>query len=297
MNKLDLSKIGNTPIKRLANIEKEYGINIPIFAKLENLNLTGSIKDRAVLQMLLDDMEIGRIKKGDTIIEATSGNTGISLAALGQIFELNIIIVMPNNVSVERRNLIKGYNATLELVEGGMKECSLRAQDLVKTIPNAIILGQFEHPSNFKAHYLNTAKEIVKDLKDVKYIFAGIGSGGTISGIGKYIKENKLDICCLGVEPYESPLITKGKAGPHLIQGIGANFIPKNYLKEYVDDVLLIKGEEAINLSNYLLEVEDINVGYSSGANLLACINYIKENNIQTGEALVIFPDDGGRYR
>lgn len=298
MSNFEIIGIGKTPVKRLVNIERRYGlINVDLFAKLENTNLTGSIKDRTVYQMLLDDFKSGRIKEGYTVIEATSGNTGISLAALGAKLNLNVIIVMPTSMSIERRNLISSYGAKLVLVEGGMAECNNEAIRLQKETPNSVILGQFDHESNAKAHYLHTGEEIAKGIRFVDYVFAGIGSGGTISGIGQYMVENKPNVKCIGVEPEESPLITKGIAGPHLIQGIGANFIPKNFKAEYVDEVVTVKGEDAIKMSNEILESEGINVGYSSGANLLAAINYVKANKLENVQIVVIFPDDGGRYR
>ena len=297
MEKLDVNKIGNTPIIRLENIEKKYNLTVKLFAKDESKNFTGSIKDRAVLQMLSDDLSSGRIKEGYTVIEATSGNTGISLAALGNIFNLRVIIVMPDTMSKQRRELITQYGADLVLVSGGMKECNEKALELQKTIQNAVIFGQFEHQSNYKAHYLTTGKEIINDLPNVKYIFAGIGTGGTISGIGKFFKENNTNTKIIGIEPKQSPLITEAKSSGHLIQGIGANFIPDNFKKEYVDEVITVDDKESIDMSQTILEVENINVGYSSGANLLGAINYVKQNDIKEGEILVIFPDDGGRYR
>ena len=297
MNKVDVNKLGNTSMIRLKNIEKKYNLNVSLYAKNESENPTGSVKDRAVYQMLLDGVNAGTLKEGSTVIEATSGNTGISLAAFGPLFGLKVIIVMPDNMSLKRRELIKGYGAELCLIKGGMKECNEQAQKLVKELSNSVILGQFDNLSNMKAHYLTTGKEIVEQVKNVEYIFAGIGSGGTISGIGKYMKENKPNVKCIGIEPKQSPLITEGVAHSHLIQGIGANFIPNNFVREYVNKVITVDDSSSIEMSKEILELENVDVGYSSGANLLGAINYVKENHIESGNIVVIFPDSGSRYR
>ena len=297
MNKVDVNKLGNTSMIRLKNIEKKYNLNVSLYAKNESENPTGSVKDRAVYQMLLDGVNAGTLKEGSTVIEATSGNTGISLAAFGPLFGLKVIIVMPDNMSLKRRELIKGYGAELCLIKGGMKECNEQAQKLVKELSNSVILGQFDNLSNMKAHYLTTGKEIVEQVENVDYIFAGIGSGGTISGIGKYMKENKPNVKCIGIEPKQSPLITEGVAHSHLIQGIGANFIPNNFVREYVNEVITVDDSSSIEMSKKILELENVDVGYSSGANLLGAINYVKENNIESGNIVVIFPDSGSRYR
>ena len=297
MEKVNLKKLGNTPIIRLKKIEKEFRLNTLIYAKNESENPTGSIKDRAVYQMLLDGVNSGLLKEGYTVVEATSGNTGISLAAFGPLFGLKVVIVMPDNMSLKRRELIKAYGAELCLIKGGMKECSEYAQKLVKKTQNSIILGQFDNLSNMKAHFLTTGKEIDEQVENADYIFAGIGSGGTISGIGKYMKENNKLTKCIGIEPKQSPLITKGIAGGHLIHGIGANFIPNNYVEKYVDEVVTVDDVSSIEMSKKILELENIDVGYSSGANLLAAITYIKEHKISGGKVVVIFPDTGTRYR
>ena len=291
-----LELIGNTPLVRLKNIERLYSLDCKIYAKVEKGSLTGSIKDRAVLNMLIDYQERGIVKKGSTIIEATSGNTGIALSALGAYFGYNIIIVMPSSMSLERRKMILAYNAKLVLVDGGMNECNLKAQELNKEIEGSIIFGQFDSIKNPEAHYLNTGKEIHEDLEDVDYIFAGIGTGGTISGIGKYYKEHKLDTKIIGIEPYESPLISEGRSGKHLIQGIGANFIPHTFLKEYVDEVVTLKGQEAIEEAREIAANEGLLVGISSGCNLKAALNYIEEHDLHNKVIVVIFVDTGERY-
>ena len=291
-----LELIGNTPLVRLKNIERLHSLDCKIYAKVEKGSLTGSIKDRAVLNVLIDYQERGIVKKGSTIIEATSGNTGIALSALGAYFGYNIIIVMPSSMSLERRKMILAYNAKLVLVDGGMNECNLKAQELNKEIEGSIIFGQFDSINNPEAHYLNTGKEIHEDLEDVDYIFAGIGTGGTISGIGKYYKEHKLDTKIIGIEPYESPLISEGRSGKHLIQGIGANFIPHTFLKEYVDEVITLKGQEAIEEAREIAANEGLLVGISSGCNLKAALNYIEEHDLHNKVIVVIFVDTGERY-
>ena len=288
-------QVGNTPLVKLSKIKEQFNLSFDIYAKVEGYNPTGSIKDRAVYQMLLDDYESKRINKDTVIIEATSGNTGIALAYFGSKFNNKVIIVMPNSMSKQRRDMIASFGAELVLVQGGMKECNEKALELHKSLQNSIIFGQFEHKSNPKAHYLFTAPEIVNQLPSVKYVFAGIGSGGTISGIAKYIKENNLDIKIIGIEPNESPLITKGYSSSHLIQGIGANFIPKILDLDNIDKVITVKGEDSIKMAKLINELENISVGYSSGAALLASIYYCKENNIKDDVA-VIFPDKGDRY-
>lgn len=288
-------KVGNTPLVELKKIKEHLNLPFNVFAKVEGYNPTGSIKDRAVYQMLIDDYECGRINKETTIIEATSGNTGIALAYFSKVFGNKIIIVMPDSMSEERRKMIQSYGAILDLVKGGMSEANDRAIFLQKTLQNSIILGQFEHKSNPKAHYLYTAKEIVKALPTCKYIFAGIGSGGTITGIGKYIKDNCLDIKVIGIEPSESPLISKGVFAPHGIQGIGANFIPSNLDLNVCDDVVCVPTDESINTAKMINEIENLYVGYSSGAALLAALNYCKEHNIKD-DICVVFPDKGDRY-
>ena len=288
-------KVGNTPLVELKKIKEHLNLSFNVFAKVEGYNPTGSIKDRAVYQMLVDDYESGRINKETTIIEATSGNTGIALAYFGKEFGNKIIIVMPDSMSEERRKIIQSYGATLDLVKGGMLEANNRADFLQKTMQNCVILGQFEHKSNPKAHYLHTSKEIVNSLPTCKYIFAGIGSGGTITGIGKYIKDNCLDIKIIGIEPSESPLISKAVSGPHGIQGIGANFIPTNLDLNVCDDIICVSSNDSIDTAKMINDVENISVGYSSGAALLAAIRYCKENNIKD-DICVIFPDKGDRY-
>jgi len=288
-------KPGNTKLVRLEAVEKHFAVENKLFAKVEATNPSGSIKDRAVYQMLLDYQAEGKLKEGSTIVEATSGNTGIALGYYSKEFNYRLIIVMPESMSQQRRDMIQGYGAELCLVKGGMAQCEERAKELVKEIPNSFEFKQFDNPSNPKAHYLHTGPEIIEALPEVDYFFAGIGTGGTLSGTGKYLKEKK-DVKVIGVEPFESPLLTKGVAGGHLIQGIGANFIPNTYDKNIADGIIDVRGEEAINMAKFLRNTGDFDVGYSSGAALLGAINYLKDNGIKGKNAVIIFPDKGNRY-
>lgn len=289
-----LGLIGNTPMVKLSNINFE--LNSKLYAKIEKNNLSGSIKDRACYQMIISLINEGKLKKGSTIIEPTSGNTGIGIACLCNYFSLNCIIVMPESMSLERRKLIKDFNGKLELVQGGMKECKERANELNKEIPDSIILGQFDNENNVKAHYFYTVREILNDLPDVDVIICGIGTGGTISGIGKYIKDNNLNIEVIGVEPKSSPLITLKRAGKHKIQGIGANFIPSILDQSVISKMVLVSDEEAIECSRELVKKEGLFVGISSGANYAAAKQLINDPIYKNKKILMIFPDSGERY-
>lgn len=284
-NVLDL--IGKTPIVKLNNIQSENNI----FLKLEKYNIGGSIKDRAVLGMIEDLMESGDIKKGDTIVEATSGNTGIALSMIGKLKGLKIIIVMPSSMSKERRDLMKAYGADIILTgEGGMQASMDKASELISSNGSYKSLKQFENKSNPKKHYATTAIEIYEDIKNIDIFVCGIGTGGTISGVGKYLKELNKDIKIIGVEPESSPLISKGHSGPHKIQGIGANFIPKNLDMSIVDEVVTVKDEDAINTIKLLGEKEGILVGISSGANVYASMEIAKKFK---GKNIVTISPDG----
>lgn len=286
--------IGNTPLVNLSNINKEN--NSKLFAKIEKGNLSGSIKDRASLQMIKSLIASGKIKEGSTIIEPTSGNTGIALACLCNIYNLNCIIVMPDSMSLERRKLICDYNAKIELVSGGMKECVEKANELNQIIPNSYIIGQFDNIENVNSHYYTTAREIINDLPNVDVIICGIGTGGTITGIAKYIKENKLNIEIIGVEPESSPLISCGKANAHKIQGIGANFIPSILDTKLIDKIVLVNDNDAINSAKELVKKEGLFVGISSGANYQAAKQLIKTNEYFDKNIVMIFADSGERY-
>ena len=287
-----LELIGNTPIVKL---NRMYRYN-NVYAKLEKQNPIGSIKDRAVYQMLNDYMAEGKLKKGDTVIEPTSGNTGIALAALANYFELQAIIVMPYSSSLQRRELIKAYGGELILVNGGMKECEEKAKELSQMIKRSIILGQFENQSNEKTHYLYTSKEIEKELPNIDVIICGIGTGGTISGIGRYFKEvnNKIEI--IGVEPVESSLLTKGKASEHKIQGIGPNFIPKILNLDVIDRIIPVSYKDSLMNCKIITLLEGYLVGYSSGAVLQACNQLLEEEGYKNKKILLILPDTGDRY-
>ena len=295
-----LDLIGNTPIVRLKNIESKFGLceNIELYAKVEKNNPAGSVKDRAVKQIILDLFKEGKLKEGSTIIEPTSGNTGIAMAAIGRYLKLNVIIVMPSSMSEERRKLIRDYGAKLELVDGGMSVAVERANQLNKEIPDSLIPGQFVNKSNPMAHYTTTAPEIFNDMADVDYIFAGIGTGGTVTGIGRYIKDNNKNTKVIGIEPEASPLLTKGKAAPHKIQGIGANFVPEILDLSVVEKVLDISNEDAINTAREICFNEGLLVGISSGACVYGALDFSKQLN-DTGKKikmLCILPDTGDRY-
>ena len=296
-----LDLIGNTPIVRLKNMESKFGLNsnIELYGKLERNNPAGSIKDRAVKQIILDLFKDGKLKEGYTIIEPTSGNTGIAMAAIGRYLKLNVIIVMPSSMSEERRKLIKDYGAKLELVDGGMDVAVERANQLNKKIPNSVIPGQFVNESNVMAHYLTTAPEIFRDIPDLAYIFAGIGTGGTITGIGQYVMDNKRNTKVIGVEPEASPLLTKGRSGPHKIQGLGANFVPEILDLKVVEKILDVSNDNAINTARELCFNEGLYVGISSGASVYAAIDYSKQLDNDSKnkiKMLCILPDTGERY-
>lgn len=282
-----LELIGKTPLLKLNNIESENNI----FLKLEKYNIGGSIKDRAVLGMIEDLIKDGLIKKGDTIVEATSGNTGIALSMIGNLKGLNIIIVMPSTMSKERIDLMKAYGAEVVLTgAGGMQASIDKALELVDSNDSYKSLKQFENKSNPKKHYNTTAIEIYEDVKDIDILVCGIGTGGTISGVGKYLKEMNKDIKVIGVEPESSPLISKGYSGAHKIQGIGANFIPKNLDMSVIDEIVTVSDNDAINTIKLLGEKEGILVGISSGANVFASIEIAKEYK---GKNIVTIAPDG----
>ena len=283
--------IGNTPLVKLKNLFDKQ----EVYAKIEKNNLTGSIKDRPALFMIKDLIDRRIIKSGDTIIEPTSGNTGISLAALANIYKLKCIIVMPESASLERRKLIADYRAELVIVDGGMKECIVKAEELHKQIINSYIIGQFDNKQNYLSHYI-TAKEILDDLVDVDVIIAGIGTGGTITGIGKYIIENNKNVELIGIEPLESPLITKKTTNKHQIQGIGANFIPSILDQSVIDKMLLVSERDALFWANKIVTEEGLFVGISSGAVIAGAKQLIENSYYSNKKIVLIFPDSGERY-
>lgn len=282
--------IGNTPILKLTDSYTKKSI---IYAKLECFNLTGSVKDRPVYQIIKNLYDEKKIDAETTIIEYTSGNTGISLSAMSNIFKNKIIIVMPKNMSEMRRHMIAHYGAELVLVDGGMNGAKEKAYEILNNTENSILLNQFSSESNYKSHY-KTAKEILEDLPDVDAIVCGIGTGGTITGISKYFKFHNKDIKIFGVEPSESPLITKGKTGSHKIQGIGANFIPPLIDKSLIDEVITISSDKAIEYQHVLVRNEGVSLGVSSGAALAAAVEISKKYKFK--KILIICPDSGDRY-
>jgi cysteine synthase A len=291
--------IGNTPLLRLNNIEKKLNLNVTLLAKVEYFNPTGSVKDRVALSMIEDAEQKGIIHSDTVVIEPTSGNTGIGLASVCAAKGYKCILVMPENMSKERIKLIKAYGADVVLSpkEKGMKGAVDKAEELSKTYDSSFIPSQFENPSNPEIHYKTTGPEIYKSSnKKVDIFIAGIGTGGTISGTGRYLKEQNRNIKIIGVEPNDSPLLTKGKAGPHKIQGIGANFVPKNLDKKYIDEFMTATTEEAYEYARLAGKYEGILVGISSGAALAQAVKVAKRNENNGKTIVVLLPDSGDRY-
>lgn len=291
--------IGHTPLVELHRIEAKYGLEAHLLVKVESRNPAGSVKDRIALNMIESAEAQGLINKSTTIIEATSGNTGIGLAAIAAAKGYKIILVMSEAMSVERRMLLKAYGATLELTPAslGMKGAIAKAEALLQEIPNSFMPRQFDNPANPIAHYQTTGPEIYEDTNhEVDIFVAGIGTGGTISGVGAYLKEQNPTIQIIGVEPSEAPFITKGVAGPHKLQGIGAGFIPKNLDLEILDEVLTTTYEEAVHACRELARLEGLLVGISSGASL-SCAIQVSLRPENRGKTIVaLLPDTGERY-
>ncbi|MBE5737950.1 MAG: cysteine synthase A [Clostridiales bacterium] len=291
--------VGNTPLLEIQNIQDELELKARILVKLECFNPAGSVKDRTALYMLNDAEQKGLIKKGGTIIEPTSGNTGIGLASIGASRGYKVILTMPDTMSIERQKLLAGYGAKVVLTDGslGMKGAIEKAYELQKQIENSFIPSQFDNQANVLAHYDTTAKEIWQDTDGQVDVFvAGIGTGGTLSGTAKFLKEKNKNIQVVGVEPASSPMISKGYSGKHKIQGIGANFIPENYKSEYCDKVLTVEDEDAINTARLLAKKQGVLVGISSGASLYTGIELAKLQENQGKTIVVILPDTGERY-
>ena len=291
--------IGNTPLLELAGLKAKYGFKANVFAKLEYLNPAGSIKDRVAYTMIADAEEKGLLKEGSVIIEPTSGNTGIGLAAVGSAKGYRTIIVMPDTMSVERRNLIKAYGAELVLTDGklGMNGAIAKAEELVKEIPGGIIAGQFTNPANPKAHYDTTGPEIWKDTDGkVDIVVAGVGTGGTITGIGKFLKEQNPNVKIIGVEPASSPVLTKGESGAHAIQGIGAGFVPVILDRDIVDEVIAVENEDSFVFGREVVRTDGVSVGISAGAALWAAVEVAKREENEGKNIVVILPDTGARY-
>ncbi len=285
-----LELIGNTPIIRLNNIDSN------IYLKLEKFNIGGSIKDRAVLGMIEDKIKNKEINVGDTIVEATSGNTGIALSMIGRLKQLNVIIIMPESMTKERIDLMKAYGADVILTKDklGMQGSIDKAKELLNNNKDYKCLNQFENKSNPKKHYKTTAKEIYKEVSDIDIFVCGIGTGGTISGIGRYLKEVNSNIKVIGVEPESSPLITKGYSNSHKIQGIGANFVPKNLDMNVIDEVITVSDENAINTIKMLGIKEGILLGISSGANVYAALELSKK--YKDKKIVTVAPDGIEKY-
>ena len=296
----DITKlIGKTPLFELVNFEKENNLDAKIIAKLELFNPAGSSKDRVAAKMIEDAEKKGFLKKGSVIIEPTSGNTGIGLASCGAAKGYHVILTMPETMSVERRMLLSAYGAEIVLTEGakGMTGAIEKANELAKKYEGSFIPSQFDNEANPLAHYETTGPEIWEDTDGKVDIFvAGIGTGGTISGTGKYLKEKNPDIKIVGVEPSDSPLITKGVSGAHKIQGIGANFIPKNFDEKICDEVLAIDIEDCYSAGRFVAEKEGFLVGISSGAALHAAKILAQREENRGKNIVVLFPDSGERY-
>lgn len=291
--------IGNTPILRLKNIEEEYNLKANLLAKLEYLNATGSIKDRVALKMILDAEKQGLLKEGSTIIEPTSGNTGIGLASVGVSKGYRVIIVMPESFSIERRKLIKAYGAEIVLskADKGMKGAIEKADELALEIENSFIPSQFSNPSNWKAHYETTGPEIWNDCDgNIDILISAVGTGGTITGTGKYLKEKNPNIKIVAVEPASSAVLSGGKAGAHKIQGIGAGFIPEVLDTNIYDEIITVSDENAIDTAKTFNQKQGVLVGISSGAALYAAIKLAKDINNQNKNIVVILPDSADRY-
>lgn len=290
--------VGHTPVVELKNIEKKFGLKGKIFAKLEYFNPAGSVKDRVALNMILNAERDGKISKGGVLIEPTSGNTGIGIAAIGVPRGYRVIIVMPETMSVERRKLIKAYGAEIVLSDGskGMKGAIEKAEELAKET-GGTIMGQFVNPSNPEVHYKTTGVEIYEVMDGaVDYFVAGVGTGGTITGAGKYLKEKKAGVKVVAVEPYTSPVISEGRSGKHGIQGIGAGFIPETLDVSVIDEVITVKDEDAFGMGKTVSGTEGFLVGISSGAALWAAIEIAKREENAGKNIVVILPDSGDRY-
>ena len=291
--------IGHTPLLELSNIEKENELQAKIIAKLEYFNPAGSVKDRIAKAMIDDAEASGKLKPGSVIIEPTSGNTGIGLASVAAARGYRIIIVMPETMSIERRQLMKAYGAELVLTEGakGMKGAIARATELSQEIPNSFIPGQFVNPANPAAHKATTGPEIWEDTDgNVDIFVAGVGTGGTVTGVGEYLKSKNPNVKVVAVEPESSPVLSKGTAGPHKIQGIGAGFIPDTLNTSVYDEVLPVKNEDAFAAGKAIAKAEGILVGISSGAALHAAIELAKRPENKGKTIVALLPDSGDRY-
>ncbi len=291
--------IGNTPLLELKNIEKKFGLKARLLAKLEYLNPAGSVKDRVALSILNDLESQGKLTPDSVIIEPTSGNTGIGLAAVGAARGYRVIIVMPDSMSIERQMLMTAYGAELVLTDGtlGMSGAIQKAEQLNSEIPSSVIAGQFVNPANPKAHFDTTGPEIYRDTDgNVDIFIAGVGTGGTITGTGEYLKSLNPDIKVIAVEPASSPLLSSGTAAPHKIQGIGANFVPEVLNTNIYDEIITVTDDEAFSVGRLIGKTEGVLVGISSGAALSAAIEVAKREENAGKTIVVLLPDTGDRY-
>ncbi len=294
-----LQLIGRTPLVEAENLEKELGLQARILVKLEYLNPTGSVKDRAAKSMIEDAENRGILKEGAVIIEPTSGNTGIGLAAIAAVKGYRMILTMPDTMSVERRNILKAYGAEIVLTPGaeGMSGAIKKARELASEIPDSFIPGQFENPANAAAHRVSTGPEIWKDTDGQVDVFvAGVGTGGTLTGVGEYLKEQKPEVKIVAVEPADSPVLSKGTSGPHKLQGIGAGFVPEVLNTEIYDEIIPVESDDAFAAGKLLAKKEGILTGITSGAALWAAVELARRPENRGKAIVALLPDSGNRY-
>ena len=294
-----LQLIGRTPLVEAENLEKELRLQARILVKLEYLNPTGSVKDRAAKSMIEDAENRGILKEGAVIIEPTSGNTGIGLAAIAAVKGYRMILTMPDTMSVERRNILKAYGAEIVLTPGaeGMSGAIKKARELASEIPDSFIPGQFENPANAAAHRVSTGPEIWKDTDGQVDVFvAGVGTGGTLTGVGEYLKEQKPEIKIVAVEPADSPVLSKGTSGPHKLQGIGAGFVPEVLNTEIYDEIIPVESDDAFAAGKLLAKKEGILTGITSGAALWAAVELARRPGNRGKTIVALLPDSGDRY-
>ena len=294
-----LQLIGRTPLVEAENLEKELGLQARILVKLEYLNPTGSVKDRAAKSMIEDAENRGILKEGAVIIEPTSGNTGIGLAAIAAVKGYRMILTMPDTMSVERRNILKAYGAEIVLTPGaeGMSGAIKKARELASEIPDSFIPGQFENPANAAAHRVSTVPEIWKDTDGQVDVFvAGVGTGGTLTGVGEYLKEQKPEVKIVAVEPADSPVLSKGTSGPHKLQGIGAGFVPEVLNTEIYDEIIPVESDDAFAAGKLLAKKEGILTGITSGAALWAAVELARRPENRGKTIVALLPDSGDRY-